>query len=152
MLEKQHSLLDLSILLPQLLAMPRQTPPSDPLSRRERQVMDLLWRTGPASASDILSALPDPPSYSAVRALLAVLVEKGHLMTRAEGRRYIYEPTTPRAAARSGAVRRLLETFFDSSAANLVATLLDPKERKLEPEELARIRAALDAHSATSCR
>ncbi len=152
MLEKQHSALDPAPRLAQLSAMPRQTPPSDPLSRRERQVMDLLWRTGPASASDILASLPDPPSYSAVRALLAVLVEKGHLATRAQGRRYIYEPTTPRAAARSGAVRRLLDTFFDSSAANLVATLLDPKERKLEPEELSRIRAALDAHTTGSRR
>ena len=152
MLEKQHSALDPASLIAQLFPMPRKTPPSDPLSRRERQVMDLLWRTGPASASDILASMPDPPSYSAVRALLAVLVEKGHLTTRPEGRRYIYEPTTPRAAARSGAVRRLLDTFFDSSAANLVATLLDPKERKLEPEELSRIRAALDAHTTTGSR
>jgi predicted transcriptional regulator len=127
--------------------MPRKPPSPDRLSRRERQVMDFLWRNGAASASDILAALPDPPTYSAVRALLAVLVEKGHLTTRADGRRYIYEPTAPRAAARSGAVRRLLDTFFDSSAANLVASLLDPNERKLKPEEVARIRAALDAHS-----
>jgi BlaI family penicillinase repressor len=112
--------------------------------------MDLVWRTGPASASDIRAALPDPPTYSAVRALLAVLVEKGHLATRAEGRRYIYAPTVPRAAARSGAVRRLLDTFFDNSAANLVASLLDPKERKLKPDEVTRIRAALDAHAAKS--
>ena len=152
MLEKQHSALDPASRCAQLFAMPRPTPLPDPLSRRERQVMDFLWRTGPASASDIHAALPDPPSYSAVRALLAVLVEKGHLTTRAEGRRYIYQTTTPRAAARSGAVRRLLDTFFDSSAANLVATLLDPKERKLEPEELSRIRAALDAHAANSRR
>ncbi len=112
--------------------------------------MDFVWRTGPASASDIHAALPDPPSYSAVRALLAVLVEKGHLAVRADGRRYIYEPTTPRATARSGAVRRLLDTFFDNSAANLVASLLDPRERQLKPDEISRIRAALDEHSKKS--
>ena len=127
---------------------PRQLP--DSFSRRERQIMDILWRTESATAAELHAALPDPPTYSAVRALLAVLVQKGHLRSRADGRRYIYEPTVPRDAVRTGALRRLLNTFFDNSAENLVATLLSSKARKLKPDELTRIRALLDAHGAKS--
>jgi predicted transcriptional regulator len=112
--------------------------------------MDLLWRRRSAPAAELHAALPDPPSYSAVRALLAVLVQKGHLRARADGRRYIYEPKAPREAVRTGALRRLLDTFFDNSAENLVAALLDAKARKLKPDELARIRALLDQHAAKS--
>lgn len=114
--------------------------------------MDLVWRGGSATAAEIHETLPDAPTYSAVRAALAVLVQKGHLRSRADGRRHIYEPTAPRDSVRTGALRRLLDTFFENSAANLVAALLDPKSRKLKPDELARIRALLDEHAAKSSR
>ena len=104
--------------------------------------MDLVWRTGPASASDIRAGLPDPPTYSAVRALLAVLVGKGHLRTERDGKRYVYLPVaSPEKAGRS-ALKRLLSTFFNNSPADLVATLLDPKE--VDRSELARIKALID--------
>jgi predicted transcriptional regulator len=148
LLEKQHFALDRPEISRTLHLVPRQVP--DSFSRRERQIMDLLWRRTSATAAELHAALPDPPTYSAVRALLAVLVQKGHLHTRADGRRYIYEPTVPRDAMRKGALRRLLDTFFDSSAENLVAALLDSKARKLKPNELTRIRALIDQHTAKS--
>lgn len=115
------------------------------LSRRERQMMDIVWSRQSATAADVHAALAEAPSYSAVRALLAVLVQKGHLRTRAEGRRYIYEPTAPRERARTGALKRVLRTFFDNSTPSLVAFLLDPKDHKLTAAELSEIRALLDA-------
>lgn len=119
------------------------------LSRRERQIMDLIWASQSATAADVHASLPDAPGYSAVRALLAVLVEKGQLKTRPDGRRYIYEPTAPRDRARTGALRRVLRTFFDNSTPSLVASLLDPKDRKLSADELSEIRSLLDAHEKT---
>jgi predicted transcriptional regulator len=118
----------------------------DPLSRRERQIMDVIWRMGRASAAEVQEALPDPPSYSAVRALLSILVEKGHLVHEAQGRRYVYAATSPREKAGAGALRRLLATFFDDSPSQLVATLLNEQERGLDAEELKRIRALLTEH------
>jgi predicted transcriptional regulator len=122
------------------------------LSRRERQIMDVSWRLGRAAAAEIQAALPDPPSYSAVRALLAILVEKGHLTRQADGRRYVYAPRAKREAAGAGALRRLLATFFDDSASNLVAALLAEKDRVVDPEELGRIRALLDEHQVSTRR
>ena len=115
---------------------------SDPLSRRERQIMDIVWRHGQATANEVHEQLPDAPSYSAVRALLAVLVNKGHLRHERDGKRYIYLPTASPEKAGKSALRRLLATFFNNSPADLVATLLDPKE--VDDEELARIKAMLD--------
>jgi len=109
--------------------------------------MEIIWRLGRASAAEIQAGLADPPSYSAVRALLAILVEKGHLKHEQEGRRYLYAPTARREKASAGALQRVLATFFENSPANLVASLLDPKDRKLDPEEIARIRALIDEHS-----
>jgi predicted transcriptional regulator len=114
----------------------------DPLSRRERQIMDVIWRAGRATASEIHGHLPDAPSYSAVRALLAVLVNKGHLRHERDGKRYVYEPIASQQNAGKSALRRLLSTFFNNSPANLVATLLDPKD--LDAAELARIRELID--------
>jgi predicted transcriptional regulator len=114
----------------------------DPLSRRERQIMDVIWRAGRATATEIHEALPDAPSYSAVRALLAVLVTKGHLRHERDGKRYVYEPLGSQEKAGKSALRRLLSTFFNNSPANLVATLLDPKE--VDAAELARIREMID--------
>ncbi len=109
------------------------------LSRRERQIMDIVYQLGSASAADIQARLPRPPSYSAVRAMLRVLEEKGHLEHRQDGPRYVYEATLPVETARRSAVDRLLRTFFDNSAGDAVATLLDSAPSKLSREELDRL-------------
>jgi len=106
------------------------------LSRRERQIMEIVYRRGEASAAEILSDLPDPPSYSAVRGLLRVLVEKQHLRHRADGPRYVYSPVVARERARSKAVTDLLDTFFEGSASQAVAALLGSSRRKMSAEEL----------------
>src|SRR6478609_3458667 len=132
----QHFPFDATLLLGEsAAAMPQND--SDPLSRRERQIMDIVWRHGQATANEVHEQLPDAPSYSAVRALLAVLVNKGHLRHERDGKRYIYLPTASAEKAGKSALRRLLSTFFNNSPADLVATLLDPKE--VDEEELARI-------------
>jgi predicted transcriptional regulator len=107
------------------------------LSRRERQILDILYERGRATAAEILAALPDPPSYSATRALLRVLEDKGHVKHEADGPRYVFTPTVPRTRARRSALKHLLQTFFDDSAGDAVAALLDVK--KLTPGELDRI-------------
>ena len=106
------------------------------LSRRERQIMEIVYRRGEASAADILADLPDPPTYSAVRGLLRVLVEKQHLRHRADGPRYVYTPVVTREKARTKAVTDLLDTFFDGSAAQAAAALLGSSRRKLSAEDL----------------
>lgn len=111
------------------------------LSRRERQIMDAVYRLGAASAQEILENIPDPPSYSAVRALLAILVDKGSLKHERDGRKYIYKPTVSPDRAKRNAVRRLLSTFYDNSPEKLVAALLDPDDLKLPDKEIERIRA-----------
>lgn len=116
-------------------------PDNDPLSRRERQIMDIIWRHSRATANEIHEELPDAPSYSAVRALLAVLVNKGHLRHEREGKKYVYVPMASTEKAGKSALRRLLSTFFNNSPSELVATLLDPKET--DDEELARIQFLL---------
>jgi BlaI family transcriptional regulator, penicillinase repressor len=122
------------------------------LSKRERQAMDVLYRMGRASAQEVLEAMPDPPNYSAVRSLLAVLEEKGLVRHWRESRKFVYEPAVSPVRARKGAVRRLLETFFDGSPERLVASLLDPSERRLSGDEMARIRALLDEHEGRKSR
>ena len=110
--------------------------PKAALSRRERQIMEIVYRRGEASAAEILADLPDPPTYSAVRGLLRVLVEKQHLRHRADGPRYVYTPIVTRERARTKAVTDLLDTFFDGSAAQAAAALLGSSRRKLSAEEL----------------
>ena len=114
------------------------------LSRRERQIMDVLFRRGEASASEVQAGMPDPPSYSAVRAHLRTLEEKGHVRHEAKGLRYVYIPTTRPGQARRHAVRHLLDTFFGGSAEKLVAALLDGNSAKLAPEELDRLSEMID--------
>jgi predicted transcriptional regulator len=109
------------------------------LSRRERQIMDVLYERGRATAAEILAALPDPPSYSAIRALIKVLEDKGHVKHQEDGPRYVFTPSVPRAKARKNAVRHLLQTFFDDSAGEAVASLLGASGGKLKPEELDKI-------------
>lgn len=115
-----------------------KTPPHT-LSRREQQIMDIVYARGEASAAEIHAALPDPPSYSAVRALLAILLEKGHLKHRSEKGRYIYAPTRRRAQAGRSALRRVLDTFFDGSLEKAVAALLQGADARLSEDELKRL-------------
>ena len=109
------------------------------LSRRERQIMDILYRSGKASASDVLNAMPDPPSYSAVRAMLRVLEEKGHVKHQEEGLKYVYAPVVAREKAKRSAVKHVMETFFNGSAEQIVAALLDVSSTKLTRGELDRM-------------
>ena len=109
------------------------------LSRRERQIMDILYRSGKASASDVLNAMPDPPSYSAVRAMLRVLEEKGHVKHQEEGLKYVYAPVVARDKAKRSAVKHVMETFFNGSAEQIVAALLDVSSTKLTRDELDRM-------------
>ncbi|MFN7139344.1 MAG: BlaI/MecI/CopY family transcriptional regulator [Limisphaerales bacterium] len=114
------------------------------LSRRERQIMDVIYHKGRATAMEVVEALPDPPSYSAVRALLAVLERKGHLSHIKEGAKYLYLPTEPRERAAESALKRILRTFFDNSAEKVVAALLDNSEKKISDEELQRLQTLID--------
>jgi BlaI family penicillinase repressor len=109
------------------------------LSRRERQIMDLLFQRGAATAAEVLEGMPDPPSYSAVRAMLRTLEEKGHVRHREEGPRYVYEPTVARDTARRSALRHLLNTFFNGSTEQALAALLDVQDSKLTAAELSRL-------------
>jgi len=106
------------------------------LSRRERQIMEILFQRGKASASDIRESMPDAPSYSAVRAVLRVLEEKGHVKHQAEDLKYVYLPTLNREKARRSAVKHLLETFFNDSPKQIVAALLDISSQHLTRKEL----------------
>lgn len=106
------------------------------LSRRERQIMDILYELGEASASRVLEKLPDPPSYSAVRALLRKLEEKGHITHREQGARYVYYPLQDREGAGRSAISRLVRTFFDGSALQAVNSLLGMSLEQLSPGEL----------------
>ncbi|MBN2409066.1 MAG: BlaI/MecI/CopY family transcriptional regulator [Candidatus Aminicenantes bacterium] len=109
------------------------------LSRRERQIMDIIYALQEATVNQVLERLPSPPSYSAVRALLRVLEQKGHLVHRQEGPRYIYSPTLPRERARRSALKDLLQTFFDDSTEDAVAALLDISEDSLTADDYGRL-------------
>src|SRR5215218_10411694 len=109
------------------------------LSRRERQIMDLLYQLGEATAADVQERLPDPPSYSAVRAMLRILEEKGHVRHTEDGPRYVFAPVVERDTARRSAVSHLLRTFFDGSVEQAMTALLDATDRKLSREEGDRL-------------
>ena len=109
------------------------------LSRRERQIMDVIYAAGSATAAEVRAGLPAAPSYSAVRALLAVLERKGHVTHTDRGGKYVYAPQRPRTSAARSAVRRLLATFFDNSAAKAVAALLDGADADLTDVEVAEL-------------
>ena len=121
-----------------------QTGPFEELSRRERQIMDILYKRGEASVADVLEEIPDPPSYSAVRALLRVLEEKGHVRHERQGPRYVYRPTVPRGEARESAMKRLLRTFFDDSAEDAMAAFIDMSADELSDDELERLARLID--------
>ncbi|HEX5724464.1 MAG TPA: BlaI/MecI/CopY family transcriptional regulator [Longimicrobiaceae bacterium] len=113
--------------------------PQQNLSRRERQIMDVVYRLGNATVSDVLERIPDPPSYSAVRALMRILEDKGHLRHDVDGPRYVYLPTVPRDAAQQTALSHLVRTFFQGSTEAAVAALLELPESGLTERELERL-------------
>ena len=116
------------------------SPPLD-LSRRERQIMAVIYRLGRATAAEVLDQLEEPPSYSAVRAHLRILEEKGHLRHEQDGPRYVFLPTLPREQARDSALMHLVQTFFEGSTSQAMAALLDanPRISKAELEGLSRL-------------
>jgi len=114
------------------------------LSRRERQILDVLYRLGRATAAEVHQALPDRPGYSAVRAMLRVLEEKKHIRHEEKDLRYVFMQVVPREKARRSAVRHVLDTFFDGSPEQAVATLLDVSGRDLTTEELDRLAALIE--------
>jgi predicted transcriptional regulator len=109
------------------------------LSRRERQIMDIIYELNEATAAQVLEKLPNPPSYSAVRALLRVLEEKGHLSHKQDGPRYVFVPTLPRDEARENALKHLVNTFFDGSTEKVVAALLDISDEKFSEDDYQRL-------------
>lgn len=111
----------------------------DGLSRRERQIMDIIFARGSASAVEVVEALPDPPTKTAIRTLLRILEEKGHLKHIQRGREFIYQPTQPRLRAGRGAFQRVLQTFFDGSLEKAVAAHLADSTANLSADELQRL-------------
>ena len=109
------------------------------LSRRERQIMEILYQRGKASAAEVREAMDDAPGYSAVRAMMRVLEEKGHVRHQEEGLKYVFVPTMPREKAKRSAVKHLMDTFFAGSPEQTVAALLDVASTKLTSEELDRM-------------
>jgi predicted transcriptional regulator len=124
-----------------MLTMTRQ--PHNDLSRRERQIVDILYANGRATAAEVQAALPEPPSYSAVRAMLRILEEKGHVTHEQDGPRYVYVPTVGRDNAKRSALHHMLKTFFDGSAEQAISALLDDTS-KLSDAELDRLARLID--------
>ena len=113
--------------------------PETTLARREREIMDILFRRGRATASEVMAELSGAPNYSTVRTQLRVLEQKGHVRHEEEGLRYVYVPAVPRRAARRSALRHLVDTFFDGSAEQVVAALLGGEGTRVSKDELRRI-------------
>jgi predicted transcriptional regulator len=111
----------------------------DHLTKRERQIMDALYRLGRATAAEIMAAVPGAPTYSTIRTQLRVLEAKGHVRHEEHGLRYVYMPTVPRSAARKSALKHVVETFFDGSSAKAVAALLGGEASRMSDEDLERI-------------
>ncbi len=119
---------------------PRKSPEDEvPLTKRERQIMDVSYRRQQLTAREIWAELPDAPSYSTVRTLLNLLVKKGHLQCDSEDRAHLYRPVRQKSVAAESALKRLVRTFFDGSVAHAVSGLLSLHDKKLTPEELARL-------------
>jgi predicted transcriptional regulator len=114
------------------------------LSRRERQIMDFLYQKGRATAAEVQANIPDPPGYSAVRAMLRVLEEKGHVRHEQDGPRYVYVPRVARDRAKRQALRHVVRTFFDGSPEQVMAALLDDRSAKLSDEDLDRLARLID--------
>lgn len=123
--------------------MGRARDPQD-LGRRERQILDVIFRLGEASVGDVLDQLTDPPSYDSVRTMIRLLESKGFLRHRRVGTRYIYRPTDSRESASHSALSHLMKTFFQGSAADTVAAILNVKSSRLTEEELARLEQLIE--------
>ena len=123
--------------------MARRSQPAH-LSRRERQIMDVLYRAGRATAVDVRAGLHEAPSDSAVRTLLRILEEKGHVRHEVDGLRFVYLPTVARDKAKRSALKHVLDTFFDGSASQVVAALVDLAPDDLDEEEVARLQRIVD--------
>ena len=120
------------------------SPPSD-LSRRERQIMDVIYRLGEAGAAEVVEHLPDRPAYNSVRVTLGILERKGLVRHRRDGTRYVYSPTVPAERARDSALRHVVRTFFRGSPSKAVLTLLDSPSTRLSAEELNELAAWVEA-------
>jgi predicted transcriptional regulator len=120
------------------------TQPHLDLSRRERQIIDILYANGRATAAEVQVLLPDPPSYSAVRAMLRILEDKGHVRHQQDGPRYVYLPTLARDNAKRSAMHHMLQTFFDGSAEQAISALLDDSSARLSEAELERLANLID--------
>jgi predicted transcriptional regulator len=116
----------------------------DPLSRRERQILDIIYSRGRATAAEIQEALPDAPGYSAIRALLRILEQKGHVRHEVDGPRYVFLPKVSRQKARVTALRHMLKTFFDGSAAEAAAALVDGSAARMSAKELDELEALIE--------
>ncbi len=114
------------------------------LSRRERQIMDVLHARARATAAEVLAALPDPPGYSAVRALLRILEDKGHVKHRRAGARYVYLPRLSRETARRSALKRVVATFFQGSATQAMAALLETADTELSDAQMAKLQQIIN--------
>ena len=123
-------------------------PSLNELSRRERQIMDILFREGQGTASEVQTAMADAPSYSAVRAMLRILEDKGHVRHEQDGPRYIYKPVIARERAKRSAMRHLLHTFFEGSHEQAVAALLDEASTSLSEQELDRLAQVIERRRA----
>src|SRR5262245_33966533 len=119
--------------------------PTPPLSRREREIMDILYGAGELTAAETRQRMAQPPSYSAVRALLRILEQKGHIRHEERGPRYVYSPVGSRARARRSALKAVVETFFGGSPEQAVAALIDESRSKLGLAELDRLAALIEA-------
>jgi predicted transcriptional regulator len=118
--------------------------PQQRLSRRERQIMEIVYRLGEVTAAQVQEQMADPPSYSAIRALLRILVDKQHLQHRADGPRYVYSPIVSRSKARAAALAGVVDNFFEGSAARAAAALLGSHAKKLSKEELDELSTLID--------
>jgi predicted transcriptional regulator len=119
------------------------TPSKPPLSRREREVMELLYRLGEGTVADVMAELVHPPSYSAVRSTLRILEEKGHVVHRADGPRYVYVPAEGRETAQRAALNHVVDTFFDGSADHALVTLLRRSDLELSEKQIQRLSRAI---------
>ena len=122
----------------------RKKPVNQPLGHRERQIMDAVFRLREASVNDVLAEIPDPPSYSAIRKMINVLEEKGLLVHRRDGTKYIYRPTTSKQTASRSAVKHLLSTFFSGTATDAVNTILDVSSANMTDEDFDHLRQMID--------
>lgn len=123
--------------------MARKKPTPEPLgqlSRREREIMDVVYARGRATSMEVLEAIPNPPSYSAIRALMKILVKKGQLRHRRKGLRYVFEPVLEAEKVRSSALLRVMQSFFENSPFSMVTTLLDARELKISADELQQLK------------